>query len=61
MNNQGDLLYKAFNTYYEKGLAAKDAGNLKEARRQLLMAAETLKKLADLSTGELKKLDKKGF
>lgn len=49
------FLYDAFNMYYEKGMAAKSAGNLKLARSQLLKASETLLKLAALSDGELKK------
>ena len=54
MDGKAEFLYEAFNVYYNKGLAAKEAGNVKEARRQLLAAAETLSKLADLSSGELK-------
>ena len=54
MDNKAEFLYEAFNIYYKKGLEAKEGGNIKEARRQLLAAAETLQKLAELSTGELK-------
>lgn len=54
MDSQGEFLYEAFNIYYNKGVAAKEDGNIREARRQLLLAAETLKKLADMSTGDLK-------
>ena len=54
MDSQGEFLYEAFNIYYNKGVEAKETGNIREARRQLLLAAETLKKLADMSTGELK-------
>lgn len=47
--------YDAFNRYFEKGIAAKNAGNIELAKSQLLLAAESLKKLADASTGELRR------
>lgn len=54
MDNKAEFLYEAFNIHYNRGVAARENGNIKEARRELLTAAETLSKLADLSTGELK-------
>ncbi|MCL2630378.1 MAG: AAA family ATPase [Firmicutes bacterium] len=49
-----EFLNDAFNSYFEKGIAAKNAGNIQEAKRQLMLAAETLKKIVAESTGELK-------
>lgn len=49
------LLYESFNRYYDRGIAAKEKGDVKTARRNLIMAAEALNKLAALSDGELKK------
>lgn len=49
------LLYESFNRYYDRGIAAKEKGDFKTARRNLVMAAEALNKLAAMSDGELKK------
>lgn len=49
-----EFLYEMFNSYYNNGVKAKEEGNIPEAKTQLLAAAETLDKLADLSTGDLK-------
>ena len=54
MDNKAEFLYEAFNIHYNRGVAARENGNVKEAKRELLTAAETLSKLADLSSGELK-------
>lgn len=50
-----EFLNDAFNGYFEKGVAAKRAGNIPEAKRQLLLAADVLAQIAAKSTGELKK------
>ncbi|MCL2621708.1 MAG: ATP-binding protein [Firmicutes bacterium] len=55
MSNNAEILYDAFNKYFTKGIEAKEQGNINLAKSQLIMAAETLKKLADISTGELKR------
>ncbi len=54
-NMNSELLYDAFNRYYERGITARDAGDIFTAKAQLLLAAETLRKLADLSSGNLKR------
>lgn len=54
MDNKAEFLYEAFNIHYNRGVEAKESGNVKEAKRELLSAAETLAKLAELSTGELR-------
>jgi len=53
--SSSEILYDAFNRYFDRGIAAKDAGDLPTAKSQLVLAAETLKKLADESSGELKR------
>lgn len=54
MSDSG-LLYDTFMRYLNRGIAARDAGDFASAKTQLLLAAETLNKLADVSSGELKK------
>jgi len=49
-----EFLNDTFKTYFEKGLEAKKAGNIAEAKRLLLLAADTLKQIADKSEGDLK-------
>lgn len=49
-----EILYDAFKRYFDRGIAAKDAGDIPAAKSQLLLAAETLKKLADNTSGELR-------
>lgn len=53
-NNQG-LLYDTYMNYYKKAMAAKDAGDNTQARKFFLLAAETLRDLAQVSEGEMKK------
>ena len=53
MENQR-LLYDAFNIYYNKGIEAIRTNNYTVARRNILAAADTLLKLAQISQGELK-------
>lgn len=48
------LIYDAFNIYYEKGMTALKTGNYDMAKRNLYLAAESLLKLAKLSSGSLK-------
>lgn len=51
-----EFLNDAFNSYFDKGVAAKNAGNIPEAKRLLLLAAETLKQIADNTPpGDVKK------
>ena len=53
-NNQG-LLYDTYMDYYKRAMAAKDAGENDKARKFFLLAAETLRDLAQVSEGEMKK------
>lgn len=53
--SNNELLYDAFNRYFDRGISAKDAGDTATAKAQLILAAEALKKLADQSTGDLKR------
>ncbi len=48
------ILYDSFNIYYGKGMKALDEKNFPMAKRNLLLAAETLLKLAKISEGSLK-------
>lgn len=48
-------LYAEFDSCYEKGVAAKENGDIKGARRELLKAADALNKLAAMSSGEQKR------
>ena len=48
------LLYDAFNIYYEKGMAELEKKNFEPAKRNILLAAETLLKLAKVSEGKLR-------
>ncbi len=49
------FLYDTFNIYYNRGMKAKEIGNVDLAKRNLLLAAETLLKMAKESKGELQK------
>jgi|GEM_PF-5130789 len=49
-----EFLYEAFDRYFKKGIAAKERGDIELAKTELLLAAESLKKLADKSDGMLK-------
>ena len=53
-NNQA-LLYDSYMEYYNKAMQAKKAGENEKARKYFLLAAETLRDLAQISEGELKK------
>ncbi len=48
-------LYDEFNRCYDKGVAAKESGDIRTARRELLQAADALNKIAALSSGEQKR------
>lgn len=48
------LLYDAFNIYYEKGMAEIEKKHFETAKRNILLAAETLLKLAKVSEGRLR-------
>lgn len=48
------LLYDAFNIYYEKGMSALKSGHYDVAKRNIYLSAESLLKLAKLSSGSLK-------
>lgn len=54
-NDNQAFLFDAFNLYYNKGVEAKESGNIKFAKSQFLLASETLLKLAKNSKGDLKK------
>ena len=56
MSDNLSFLYEAFNLYYERGMKAKDQNNYEVACKNILLAAETLIKLAQESKGELKKV-----
>jgi len=49
------FLYDTFTMYYEKGITARNNGKLDTAKRNLLLSAEILLRLAKESSGELKK------
>lgn len=53
-NNQA-LLYDSYMDYYNRAMKAKNAGENDKARKYFLLAAETLRDLAQVSEGELKK------
>ena len=53
-NNQA-LLYDTYTDYYNRAMRAKNAGENDKARKYFLLAAETLRDLAQVSEGELKK------
>ncbi len=53
-NNQA-LLYDTYMDYYNRAMRAKNAGENDKARKFFLLAAETLRDLAQVSEGELKK------
>ena len=55
MANNQSLLYDAYTEYYNKAMAAKKAGENEKARKYFLLAAETLRDLAQVSEGELKR------
>lgn len=48
------FLYDTFNTYYREGISELDKGNLISAKRNLLLAVQSLLKLAKISSGNLK-------
>ena len=50
-----NLLYEEFNRCYDRGVAAKDEGDIRSARRELLKAADALNKIAAMSDGEQKR------
>lgn len=50
-----NFLYDTFNIYYNRGMEAKENGNQDLAKRNLLLAAETLLKMAKESKGEYQK------
>ena len=50
-----NFLYDTFNIYYNRGMEAKENGNQDLAKRNLLLAAETLLKMAKQSKGEYQK------
>lgn len=49
------FLFDTFNIYYNRGMQARESGNIDVAKRNLLLAAETLLKMAKESKGELQK------
>lgn len=49
------FLYDTFNMYYNRGMNAKEQGQIDIAKKNLLFAAETLLKMAKESKGELQK------
>jgi SpoVK/Ycf46/Vps4 family AAA+-type ATPase len=49
------LLFDAFNIYYQDGMDALSENKFEVAKRNILLAAQTMLKLAKASTGELKK------
>lgn len=53
-NNQA-LLYDTYMDYYNRAMKAKNGGDNASARKYFLLAAETLRDLAKISDGELKK------
>ena len=55
MANNQSLLYDAYTEYYNKAMAAKKAGENEKARKYFLLAAETLRDLAQVSEGDLKR------
>ena len=55
MAEDRNFLYDRFNIYYNNALKAKDEGNFQSAKRNLLLAAECLYKMAKDDDGELKK------
>lgn len=50
------LLSDTFDIYYKKGIEAQNSGNLVLAKRNFLLAAETMMKLAKISEGQLKQV-----
>ncbi|MCI8613294.1 MAG: ATP-binding protein [Clostridia bacterium] len=55
MSQSRAYLYDSFDKYMSVGMAARERGDIIEARKNLLKAAESLKRLADISEGEQKK------
>lgn len=53
-NNQA-LLYDSYMSYYKHAMAANEAGDNAKARKYFVLAAETLRELAKVSEGELRK------
>ncbi|MFH5881298.1 ATP-binding protein [Liberiplasma polymorphum] len=52
--DENRMLLDSFNIYYSKGISALEASDLNRAKRNLLLAAESLLKLSKSSTGSLK-------
>ena len=52
--NELQSLYEAFNTCYQRGMNSINEGNYAEGRKDILLAAENLLKVAQLSSGDLK-------
>lgn len=55
-----NLLNDKFNMYYENAKRAMNEGNAELAKRNYMLAAETLLKLAKLSSPELKSASRTG-
>jgi ATP-dependent 26S proteasome regulatory subunit len=55
MADDKNYIYDTFLIYYDNAKKAQECGNFESAKRNLLLAAEALFKLAKLDTGELKK------
>ena len=55
MANSQALLYDTYMDYYNRAMQAKKAGDNDTARKFFLLSAETLRDLAQVSEGELKK------
>ena len=55
MDLNAAFLNDTFNMYYENAQSAYNAGNFPNAKRNFLLAAETMYKLAKISTGTLQK------
>ena len=54
MFDEKNFLYESFRMYYDNAMKARESGNVALARKNLLLAAQALYKMAKTDTGNLK-------